>query len=328
MSLTRPITRSLTRAITRALTAPGAGSSIFDPISLFAANEPGAFYDTNDLSTMFVDSNGVTPATVNGLVGLQLDKSRGLAVGSDVRASGAIGLLGTATAATYNSGTGAGSVTQVNATNQSFVTFTGLVAGGFYRLTFSAVSAALALRTGGVAGTAYSTIAASGSVLCLADASGVLTVTANAAGTATFTLASITSLAGLHRYQATTGFKPVLRGTPVGAPVFADDFSDGNTDGWVPLNDALLSVVSGAMRIQHNGFTNPAATLPIPTVVGRSYRLRMAVLSTSVVNTLRCVSAPRQAVHNCLLVQARRVRGLSKATSLLAPQFRGSQSST
>lgn len=43
--------------------------------SLFAAGEKGVWYDPSDLSTLFSDSDGTIPATVNGTVGKMLDKS-------------------------------------------------------------------------------------------------------------------------------------------------------------------------------------------------------------------------------------------------------------
>ena len=60
----------------------------FSPASLFAAAEPGVWYDPSDFSTMFQDSAGTTPVTaVEQPVGLLLDKSQGVAVGSDLSAS-------------------------------------------------------------------------------------------------------------------------------------------------------------------------------------------------------------------------------------------------
>lgn len=48
----------------------------FSPSSLFAASEPGVWYDPSDFSTMFQDSAGTTPVTaVEQPVGLMLDKS-------------------------------------------------------------------------------------------------------------------------------------------------------------------------------------------------------------------------------------------------------------
>lgn len=47
--------------------------------TLFAANEPGVWYDPSDLSTLYQDPAGTTPVTaVEQPVGLMLDKSKGL----------------------------------------------------------------------------------------------------------------------------------------------------------------------------------------------------------------------------------------------------------
>jgi hypothetical protein len=63
------------------LTIPRVGG--FSPAVLFANSEPGAWYDPSDLSTMFQDRAGTTPVTATGQsVGLVLDKSRGLVLGS------------------------------------------------------------------------------------------------------------------------------------------------------------------------------------------------------------------------------------------------------
>jgi len=48
----------------------------FNPRTLFAASEPGAWYDPSDMSTLFQDSAGTVPVTaVEQPVGLMLDKS-------------------------------------------------------------------------------------------------------------------------------------------------------------------------------------------------------------------------------------------------------------
>ena len=57
------------------LTWGGAGP-VFNPIDLFASGEQGAWYDPSDLTTLFQDSAGTIPVTVDGQpVGLILDKS-------------------------------------------------------------------------------------------------------------------------------------------------------------------------------------------------------------------------------------------------------------
>ena len=64
-------------------------SNGFSPSALFAASEPGAWYDPSDLSTMFQDSAGTTPVTATGqTVGLVLDKSKGLVLGPELVTNG------------------------------------------------------------------------------------------------------------------------------------------------------------------------------------------------------------------------------------------------
>jgi hypothetical protein len=47
----------------------------FDPLSLFTGGQLGAWYDPSDLSSMFQDSAGTTPAAVDSPVGKLNDKS-------------------------------------------------------------------------------------------------------------------------------------------------------------------------------------------------------------------------------------------------------------
>lgn len=56
----------------------------FDPISLFADNEVGVWYDPSDSQTLFKDINGSSTVTADGdPVNLMLDKSRGLVLGTE-----------------------------------------------------------------------------------------------------------------------------------------------------------------------------------------------------------------------------------------------------
>ena len=57
----------------------------FDPASLFASGEQGAWYDPSDLRTLFQDDAGTTPVTEPGqTVGLMLDKRLGLVRGDEI----------------------------------------------------------------------------------------------------------------------------------------------------------------------------------------------------------------------------------------------------
>lgn len=61
----------------------------FDPLTLFAAGEPGVWYDPSDFSTLFQDAAGTTPVTAVGQpVGLMLDKSKGLVLGPELVTNG------------------------------------------------------------------------------------------------------------------------------------------------------------------------------------------------------------------------------------------------
>jgi len=61
----------------------------FSPLSLFAASEPGFWFDPSDISTLFQDAAGTTPVTAAGQsVGLVLDKSKGLVLGAELVTNG------------------------------------------------------------------------------------------------------------------------------------------------------------------------------------------------------------------------------------------------
>lgn len=47
----------------------------FNPASLFGSGEQGVWMDLSDMSTLFSDSGGTTPAAVDGPVGMAMDKS-------------------------------------------------------------------------------------------------------------------------------------------------------------------------------------------------------------------------------------------------------------
>jgi hypothetical protein len=53
----------------------GAAAPVFTPLSLFAGGEEGAWYDPSDLTSMFQESAGITPAAMTLPVGKANDKS-------------------------------------------------------------------------------------------------------------------------------------------------------------------------------------------------------------------------------------------------------------
>lgn len=62
-------------SLSLSMTGRGRGGTSFSPVSLFASGEEGFFYDASDMSSVFSDSAGTTPASVAGPVGKLLDLS-------------------------------------------------------------------------------------------------------------------------------------------------------------------------------------------------------------------------------------------------------------
>jgi len=66
-----------------------ASAPAFSPSSLYSSGSQGIWLDPSDLSTMFSDRAGTTPVTTPGtVVGLRLDKSKGLALGAELVVNG------------------------------------------------------------------------------------------------------------------------------------------------------------------------------------------------------------------------------------------------
>ena len=138
---------------------------------------------------------------------LEIVPDASLTLGSEIRSSGVTGLIGTATAATYNTGTGAGSVARVDLSNQSFVQWTGL--SGTYRVNLAATTGSPTIRvgSGGPAGNIVLSVATGTTQTVYAQATdGIITlasvnlVTPANPSTATFTVNSfrqITAISGM-----------------------------------------------------------------------------------------------------------------------------------
>jgi hypothetical protein len=165
-------------------------------------------------ATLYQDTAGTTPVTTTGQsVGLMLDKSKGLVLGSELQATGFTGVVGTATAATYNTATGEGTATRVDGSNRSFVRFT-TTATSLYRLTIQNTGSTV-LAIG--ATVSVGTIAAGQTVTFIAGQGTDISIFANSNGTtATFTVTTVKELPGNHAVQATTANRPIYGIHPVG----------------------------------------------------------------------------------------------------------------
>jgi hypothetical protein len=196
---------------------------------LFGAGEKGVWYDPSDFSTLYQDAKGTPPVTAVGqVVGLMLDKSRGLVLGSELVTNGGFvtdtgWVKGTgwsiADGVATHSGATVGTLTQsVVLTNLSTVkvtfTVTGYVSGNVY-VTF----------TGGSGATASAAYAANGTYTAYLN-TGTGNVNLYFASTVSLVGSidniSVKELPGNHATQATTGSKPLAQATYASLDAFDD----------------------------------------------------------------------------------------------------------
>lgn len=186
---------------------------------LFSNGEQGFFYDPNDLSTMFQDAAGTVPVTAAGqAVGLILDKSKGLVLGSELLPSVASMTRWVTTGQTAN-----GSVTS----NGTSITLAANGAG-----ILSCASASLdrnkfylfSITVSALTGTLYLENATAGKSIAIAQPGTYTTIATNVGSfyfrnsggvcTATVTAASAKELSGNHAYQTTSSMRPLLVANP------------------------------------------------------------------------------------------------------------------
>jgi len=188
----------------------------FSPAGLFVTGAQGAWYDPSDFSTLYQTSTGTTPVTaVEQPVGLMLDRSRGLVLGSELVTNG-----GFATDSDWTKGTGwtiAGGVAThaagtASALDQANVT----TPGAWYEFTVNAVASGgtWALQLAGGSTTTIGSSLTTGNYTFIAQAAASNTTLRLFAGTGT-TLEidniSVRELPGNHATQATSASRPVLR---------------------------------------------------------------------------------------------------------------------
>jgi hypothetical protein len=196
-------------------------SSAFNPMDWFTNSEQGAWYDADNPAdggpvTAYQESTGITPVTAPGqgaadcVIGLLLDKRLGLVLGAELKASGVVALAGAATAATYDTATGVGSVTRVDGANQSYVAFNGLSATATYKITLTNPSAgAIWIRPTGL-GTAILTVPAGQTLTGFLAGYANYYITSSGGATQAFTVNSLAQLPGNHATQATAASRPTL----------------------------------------------------------------------------------------------------------------------
>ena len=215
----------------------GGGRLRFLPTAIFTASEPGTWYDPSDLTTLFQDSAGVTPVTAPGqTVGLMLDKSQGLVLGSELVTNGTFdsGTAGWVAGADTTLSVSAGQLVVtdpgVDATSARAYQAVPTVIGQSYRVSFDmnaivgrgqlainplnaniggALYASGALGTGALISRAVTFVATSVSTFIILD-----TATPSA-GTVNWDNISVKLLAGNHATQATLAQRPTYGINPI-----------------------------------------------------------------------------------------------------------------
>jgi hypothetical protein len=227
----------------------GGGSA--SPASLFAAAEPGTWYDPSDLTTLFQDSAGTTPVTApNQTVGLMLDKSQGLVLGPELSVS-------------------SGTVFRDNVLpNVTFNTGVSITAGKTYLISYTVTNAgstsSSSWRIGGTGGLTNLTNVASGfsgavTAMFVSSASGSLSLNAdNAIVNITLSGVSIKLLAGNHAAQATLGQRPTYGVNPITGTrnllTYTEQFDNA---GWTK---------TGLLTVSANSFIAPDGTTTADTL--------------------------------------------------------------
>lgn len=232
---------------TPSATILGSTSKTFNQLikSLFANGEQGFAYDPNDLSTMYQDAAGTVPVTGAGqLVGLLLDKSKGLVLGSELVTNGDFsnGLTGwhvqNGTAVIVN---GAARITATSTAQPQLYMPTAFLAGksveisvdfmnrtsgtGVFVGIYSEVTGTIAsVISNNTAGTiklkAIIPLGFSGGLYCRLNSP-------TAGSYVDFDNVSIKELAGNHAYQTQAAMRPLLqRNATTGAYYLAFDGSD------------------------------------------------------------------------------------------------------
>ena len=229
-------------AVLRKYGAQGASSLLIRDFN------PRRYIPANSLARLYKASNGVDPVTADAdTIGLVLDESQGAALGAELLGTGAPALTGTADAATYDTGTGAGTVHRVDGSNLSSVAFTGLLATAFYLIDLEAVSgAAGVLIRPTSAGTPASVSVAEGVrrqaiVLALGGAFYITTGATNPT-TSSFVVHSIRLVAGNHAWQSTAGSRGLIQDVSGRKVWRGDGVDDHLVTGLVPATSMTMVV--------------------------------------------------------------------------------------
>lgn len=228
-------------------------TAAFSPASLFAAFEPGVWYDPSDLTTLFTDIAGTTPVTATGqTVALMLDKSKGLALGSELVTNGNFSNGSTGwSSSTGDWSIGGGVATYSGSANSNlFTTPSIVVSGKWYELSFSVVSGSgatispyLVNQGQATSATTFSNVGV-GSYRCvlLAPTSGQIGLRRQGGTGFSVDNISVKELEGNHATQATTASRPIYGINPITGTrnflVWSEDLTNAT---WTKTNATVTS---------------------------------------------------------------------------------------
>jgi hypothetical protein len=240
----------------------GSALSNYTPADLFAAGEQGAWYDPSDMSTLFQDAAGTVPVTaVEQFVGLMLDKSKGLVLGSELVPNTYTGSVTGSWVISSNSITRNGTTS----TSCSLNLLSPTAPTKMYQVTFLVAGLSGDTFTVNVGGANVGQITSNGqkSFVAAGGGSGMGFVPWNGTtGQLTITNISVRELPGNHASQPTSTARPRLSAR-VNLLTKTEDFADSvwaNSSGFAPnrvSNDAVAP--DGTLTADKVTFTAPVA---------------------------------------------------------------------
>jgi hypothetical protein len=269
--------------------------TVVGPIALFSNGEQGAWYDPSDLTTLFDDSAGTTPVSAPGngadvWVGLMLDKSKGLVLGSELVTNGDFASGGTGwTADASVSFTGGAAVFAASVGGAGIAQTLSVPAGAFScSFTISGASAGgLTFRIRTAGGTIHATFSTENTalnktysfVLFPASASNRLEIISpgGAGSPTTLTLDNVTikSLAGNH--ATSTGTKRPKLAARYNLLIYTEQFDNG---AWT--KNAVTAVNTTATTDPLGGTTADIITEAATTNYHSAYQGALITAGTTV----------------------------------------------
>ena len=189
---------------------------------LFVNGEQGFWFDPNDLSTMFKDSVGTTPVTAVGQpVGIILDKSKGLVLGSEKVVNGNFASDTAWTKAAAVTITNGNAILNNAGGNPTLSQNVGLTAGKWYEVTINVTEVTSGVSSFRIYGTGGNDIIFNltsagiykAKVRARSDATGLIGV-AGSSIIMKISSVSVKELAGNHAYQTTSSMRPLLVASP------------------------------------------------------------------------------------------------------------------